>query len=70
MKEWEKVVWMYSLQSFLHGWYVLLLGGKNKQNYKIDENKQVICTWICQNWTKADFKNFEEIFEIIEDIIS
>lgn len=41
----------------------------NKKSFKIDSNKQNICNWICQNGTMNDFKNFEKIIEIIEDII-
>lgn len=48
--------------SYLMKWLI-------KKNYKIDENKQEICTWICHNWTKEDFKNFEKIFKIIDDIL-
>lgn len=47
----------------------LVKNGEEK-NFKIDSNKQNICNWICQNGTKDDFKNFEKIFEIIENIIN
>jgi predicted ATPase len=47
----------------------LVKNGEEK-NFKIDSNKQDICNWICQNGVKDDFKNFEKIFEIIENIIS
>ncbi|MEN6294916.1 MAG: hypothetical protein ABFD61_02155, partial [Chloroherpetonaceae bacterium] len=44
--------------------------GTKKTNFKIlDGKKQAICDWICENGTKDDFKNFEKIFEIIEQII-
>lgn len=46
-----------------------LMKAGNKKNFKIDSNKQNICNWICQNGTKDDFKNFEKIFKIIEDIL-
>ncbi|PIR55469.1 hypothetical protein COU74_00840 [Candidatus Peregrinibacteria bacterium CG10_big_fil_rev_8_21_14_0_10_36_19] len=46
-----------------------LMKAGNKQNFKIDSNKQSICDWICSNGTKEDFKNFQEILEIIEKII-
>lgn len=47
-----------------------LLKAGNKKNFKIDSNKQSICNWICENGTKDDFKNFEKIFEIIDEIIN
>jgi hypothetical protein len=60
----NKVEWQYPNNfSYLMKWGV-------KKNYKIDENKSEICAWICENWIKEDFKNFEEIFEIIESIVS
>ena len=34
------------------------------------DEKGNLCDWIRQNGTKEDFKNFEKIFEIIEEIIS
>ena len=38
-------------------------------NFKIPgDNKKELCDWICENATKEDFKNFEKIFEIIEEI--
>lgn len=33
------------------------------------DEKGNLCDWICNNGTKNDFKNFEKIFEIIEQII-
>jgi len=39
------------------------------KDFKIYQNKQNICNWICQNGTKDDFKNFKYIIEIIEKII-
>lgn len=33
------------------------------------DEKGNLCDWICQNGTKDDFKNFEIIFKIIEQII-
>lgn len=39
-----------------------------KWEINIDE-KSNLCDWICQNGTKDDFRNFERIFEIIEQII-
>jgi len=41
-----------------------------RQKLKIDGNKQAICDWICSNTEKNDFKNFENIFEIIENAIA
>ncbi len=44
--------------------------GNVKKNHKIISNqKQAICDWICDNGEKTDFKNFEKIFKIIEDIL-
>ncbi|NCB20646.1 MAG: ATP-binding protein [Clostridia bacterium] len=41
--------------------------GENKTNYKIvNGHKQKICDWICLNGKKEDFKNFQEIFNIID----
>lgn len=33
------------------------------------DEKGNLCDWICANGTKEDFKNFEEIFKIIEDCL-
>lgn len=49
--------------------FTCLVKGSQKLNLKIASNKQAICDWICQNGTKENFKNFETIFKIIEDII-
>lgn len=35
-----------------------------------DDKKDDFCNWICQNGTKDDFKNFERIFEIVENILN
>lgn len=44
--------------------------GKKIENFKIlNDKKQEICTWICENGKKEDFKNFEKIFAIIKEII-
>jgi len=40
------------------------------EKWEINENEKVnLCDWICENGTKDDFKNFEKIFKIIEQII-
>lgn len=46
-----------------------LMKSGSKQNFKIDSNKQTICEWIRFNATKEDFKNFEIIFEVIENCL-
>ncbi|MGJ0355569.1 AAA family ATPase [Aliarcobacter cryaerophilus] len=46
--------------------FSFLMKSGNKQNFKIDSNKQTICNWICKNGTKDDFRNFEMIFKTIE----
>lgn len=45
------------------------VGTEIKNFMIVNGKKNVICTWICNNGTKDDFKNFEKIFEIIEKII-
>lgn len=45
--------------------------GTEIKNFQIvNGKKQSICNWICENGTKDDFKNFEKIFEIIDEIIN
>ena len=34
-----------------------------------EDEKGNLCNWICENGTKNDFKNFEAIFKIIEDVL-
>jgi len=38
-------------------------------NFKIHSNKQSICNWLCQHATKEDFKYFQNIIEIFQNII-
>jgi hypothetical protein len=46
-----------------------VVGEETKNLRIVDGQKQKICNWICKKGTKDDFKNFEKIFEIIEQII-
>ena len=33
------------------------------------DEKGNLCTWICENGTIDDFKNFNKVFEILEDFL-
>ena len=40
------------------------------EKWEINPNeKGNLCSWICKNGTKNDFKNFEQVFKIIEDVL-
>jgi predicted ATPase len=47
-----------------------VIGGVEKNHKIADGKKQTICDWIWANGTKDDFKNFKEIFEIIDSAIN
>lgn len=39
---------------------------KNRKLLKMEiENKKKVCDWICENGTKEDFKNFEEVIKML-----
>ena len=44
------------------------LKGKTKFDVNSDE-KRNLCNWICLNATKNDFKDFDKVFQIIEETI-
>lgn len=44
--------------------------GKEIKNFQIvNEKKQKVCAWICENGIKSDFDNFSSIIGIIENIL-
>jgi predicted ATP-dependent endonuclease of OLD family len=44
--------------------------GEKETNLKIlGDKKEKICNWICENATQDDFKNFEQVYEIIINFI-
>ncbi len=52
----------------------LLFGIRGKlegiTKYKVNsDEKRDLCNWICQNATKDDFKDFEKVFEVIEQTL-
>ncbi|MCK9578493.1 AAA family ATPase [bacterium] len=46
-----------------------VVGTEEKEHKIVDGQKQTVCTWICQNGSRDDFKNFKEIFKIIKKIV-
>lgn len=58
-----------SIKTANPNWFSCLRQGDSDSNYRI-LNKMDVCTWICENWTVDDFKNFEWIFEIIDSVIN
>ena len=40
------------------------------KKYEVNnDEKRNLCDWICKNWEKEDFKNFEKVFSIIEKFL-